>query len=136
MTTLVKAMVCLALCGALTDCATLNAPSAQAYVQAAVDIAVGSAELKGITAAQINKVCKIVLAADTGVTTTLATLTQLLNAQVLKLNLPAADMLAATILEVALDAAIQAKLQGNSTVAQAQATIAEVMQYAIAASGG
>jgi hypothetical protein len=43
---------------------------------------------------------------------------------------------AAKILEVAIGAAIQAKIGNNPDVAAAQATIADVLKAVIAASGG
>jgi hypothetical protein len=114
----------------------LTKPNAQPYVQAAVLIAVGTAEAKGISAVEINAIAKAALAADTGASATLATITNLINSQIGKLGLPPADMSAAEILEAALAAAIEAKINGNTTVAQTQAAIADVLNYAIADTGG
>lgn len=125
--------------GSLTGCATiakLSTPSAQPYVVAAVDVAVATAEAKGVPAARINAVCKTALAADSGTAATLATVATVVNAEVAKLNLPPADLAAALILEDALSVAIQAQVGANPDVATAQAIIANVLQAAINATGG
>ena len=59
-----------------------------------------------------------------------------LGAQLAKLNLPAGDLVAAQILEDALAVAIQAQVGANPNVATAQAAIADVLNAAIAATGG
>jgi hypothetical protein len=114
----------------------LTKPSAQPYIQAAVLIAVGTAEAKGISAVEINAIAKAALAADTGASATLTTIAGLINAQIAKLGLPAADLAAANILEAALAAAIEAKINGSTTLAQTQAAIADVLNYVIADTGG
>lgn len=120
----------------MSACATLTAPSSQPFIVAAVDVAVATAEAKGVSAADINRIAKIALAADAGTPASLATLAPLVNAQLAKLNLPAADLAAANILEIALTAAIQAKIGNSPNVAQAQAAVADVLNAVIAASGG
>ena len=125
--------------GSLSACATLGkltTPAAQPYVTAAVDIAVAAAESKGVTATQINAICKTALAADSGTAATLATVAVVVNAQLAKLNLPAGDLVAAQILEDALSVAIQAQVGADPNVATAQAAIADVLSAAIAATGG
>lgn len=123
----------------LSACSTLakiGTPQAQPYVTAAVDVAVATAEAKGIPAAQINAISKTALAADSGTAATLATVASVVNAQLAKLNLPAGDLAAAQILEDALSIAIQAQVGANPNVATAQAAIADVLNAAIAATGG
>lgn len=114
----------------------LNSPAAVPVEQAVVLVAVGTAESKGVSAAEINKVCKVALAADSGTSATLATVTAAVQAELATLNLPAADQLAAGILEAALSEAIEAKIGQNADVATAQADVATVLGYAIAATGG
>lgn len=137
-----KLMLAVLMLGALVGlhgCATLSkltSPSAAPYITAAVDVAVATAEAKGVPAAQINSVAKQALAADAGSAATLATVTTVVNAQLVKLKLPAGDLAAATILEDALTVAIQAQVGANPNVATAQAVIADVLQSVIAATGG
>lgn len=132
---LVAALVVSALAGC-SLLAKLGTPAAQPYVTAAVDVAVATAEAKGIPAAQINSICKTALAADSGTAATLATVSAVVNAQLAKLKLPAGDLAAAQILEDALSVAIQAQVGANPNVATAQAAIADVLNAAIAATGG
>ena len=120
----------------LPSCSLLQSPTAAPYVTATVDIAVATAEQKGVPAAKINSLAKLALAADAGTSATLATVSNVVNAQIARLNLPAADQAAADILEVALSAAIQAKVGSNASVAQAQAAIADVLKAVISATGG
>jgi hypothetical protein len=125
--------------GSFSACATLmnpTTPAAQSYVIAAVDVAVAAAESKGIPATQINAICKTALAADSGTAATLATVATVVNAQLAKLSLPAGDLVAAQILEDALSVAIQSQVGANPNVATAQAAIADVLNAAIAATGG
>lgn len=124
----------------LPGCASVGSffstPNGQAVVAISVDVAVATAEAKGVPVEQINKVAKAALAADTGVSGTLAAVSALVDAAIANSNLPAGDLAAAKILEVALGAAIQAKIGNNPDVAAAQATIADVLRAVIAASGG
>jgi hypothetical protein len=136
--------VCIALCiGALSlaGCASVESffksPTAAPVIAVAVDLAVGTAESKGIAPADINRIAKLALAADTASTSaTLATVASVVNAQIAKLKLPAADMAAATILETAIEAAIAGKINGNASVSVAQTDAAEVLNAVIAATGG
>lgn len=125
---------------ALTACTTLSnffgSPTGTAVATAAVDVAVATAEQKGVTAAQINSIAKTALAADSGTAATLSAVSSVVNAQLAKLKLPAADLAAAQILEDALAVAIQAQIGANPNVATAQAAIADVLNAAIAATGG
>lgn len=124
----------------LSACSTvspaLSSPSAAPYVQAAVDVAVATAESKGITAAQINTIAKQALAADQGSGATLAAISALVDAQIAKLKLPAADQAAADIVVAALSASVQTQLSANPTLAQAQTAAAVVINDVIAATGG
>lgn len=131
-----------ALSGSLSACATLgqvdsaiSGPAAQPYIQAGALAAVATAEAKGISAAQINSIAKQALAADSGATATLAELAALVNAQLEKLALPAADIQAAVIVEGALDAAINAQVGQNPTAAATQAAAADVLQAIVTATG-
>jgi hypothetical protein len=114
----------------------LTTPAAQPYITAAVDVAVATAESKGIPSAQINSICKTALAADQGTAATLATVAAVVNAELARLNLPPGDLAAAQILEDALSVAIQAQVGANPKVATAQAAIANVLSAAITATGG
>lgn len=120
----------------LSACASVSgffgSPTGETVIVASVDVAVATAEQKGVSAAEINKIAHAALAADTGTTATLAAVSTLLNNQIAKLNLPAGDQAAAAILEVALAAAITAKIGNNATVASTQAAIAVVLQDVIA----
>jgi uncharacterized protein YceK len=124
----------------LSGCATVSgwfaSPASAPVITAVVDVAVATAEQKGVKAAQINAIAKQALAADSGLSATLATVAQVANVQIAKLNLPAPDLAAANILEIALAAAIQTKIGSNPSLAQAQAALAQVLQDAIAATGG
>jgi hypothetical protein len=123
----------------LTGCATMQkvfSPNATPYVTAAVDVAVATAESKGVPAAKINSIAKQALAADTGAGASLAAVMALVNAEVAKLNLPAADLAAVQILEVALTSAVQQQIGQNPNVAVAQADVAQLLNAVIAATGG
>lgn len=133
-------LVCVLSAIALQGCASvqsfLSGPTGAVIVPAGVDVAIATAEQKGVTAAQINRISKAVLAADTSSATTVVGLTSAVNAQLAKLNLPAGDTAAFTILETAFDAYIVAKYGSNPTVAQVEADVALFLQAAIAATGG
>ena len=132
-------LCCILVASTLTGCATMQkvfSPSAAPYVTAAVDVAVATAESKGVSAAQINSIAKQALAADTGAGASLAAVTALVNAQVAKLNLPAGDLAAVQILEVALTAAVQQQIGQNPNVAVAQADVAQLLNAVISATGG
>lgn len=122
--------------GMLHGCATLTKPEAQPYVKAAVDVAVATAESKGVTAAQINSIAKQALAADDGSAASLAAVNSLINAQLAKLNIPPADIQALQIIEAALSVAVQQQIGANPNLATAQAAVAEFLNEAIAITGG
>lgn len=124
----------------LHGCATLTkienaigSPAAQPYLIAAADVAVATAEAKGVSAAQITGIAQKALAADSGTAASLATIAAVANAQIAKLGLPAGDVAAAQILEAALTVAIQAQIGNNASIAQAQSAIAVVLNAIIAA---
>jgi uncharacterized protein YceK len=114
----------------------ISSPTGAAIVQASVDVAVATAEAKGVPASQINKVAKAALAADTGVSGTLAAISSLVDVQIANAGLPAADLAAAKILEVAISASITAKVGSNANLAAAQAAVADILNEVIAATGG
>lgn len=124
----------------LNGCATVSAwfssPSAQPVIIAAVDVAVATAEQKGVTAVQINDVAKQALVANQSTTATLATVAAVVNQQIAKLNLPAGDLAAVQILEVALAAEIQSRIGTNADLAAARAAVADVLNAVIEATGG
>lgn len=124
----------------LGGCATVSkvdtaitSPQAQPILTAAADVAVATAKQKGISAAEIQSIATQALAADQGASATLAAVAAAVNTELGKLNLPAADVAAAQVLEVALGAAIQAQIGNNATVAQTQAAVADVLNAIIAA---
>lgn len=124
------------LSGCSTVESTLTSPKSAPYVQAAVDVAVATAESKGISAAQINTIAHQALIADQGVGATLTAVSSVVQAQIAKLRLTAADQAAADIVLAALSASIQTQLQANPTLAQAQTAAAVVINDVIAATGG
>lgn len=121
----------------MAGCASLSAkvtsPTAQPYVTAAAQAAVGIAESQGITAAQINSVATQALAADQGTGATLGAVSGVVNTQLAKLKLNASELLAAEGLEAALAIAINQQISGNANVAAAQAAIADVLNAIILA---
>jgi len=126
--------------GTLHGCATppAGASLAQAapFVEAAVDVAVATAESKGLQPAQINAIAKLALAADEGSTASLSAIAVVVNAELSKLALPPGDVAAALILEDALRVAITARLANDPSAAQVQAAAALVIQDVINATGG
>lgn len=124
----------------LHGCATVsgwfNSPQAQPVIIAAVDVAVATAEQKGVSAVQINDIAKQALVANQSTSATLATVAAVVNQQLAKLNLPSADLAAAQILEVALAAEIQTRIGTNADLAAARAAVADVLNAVIEASGG
>lgn len=126
----------MALCACASVQSFFGSPASQPVIDAVVLVAVATAESKGVPAAQINKVAKSALAADTGVTGTLAAVSALVDQAISNSGLPAADLAAAKILEVALAAAITAKVGDNANLAAVQADVAVVLNSVIAASGG
>ncbi len=126
----------MALCACASVQSFFASPASQPVVDAVVLVAVATAEQKGVPAEQINKVAKAALVADTGVSGTLAAVSALVDQAISNSGLPAADLAAAKILEVALAAAITAKIGNNADLAAVQADVAVVLKSVIAASGG
>lgn len=114
----------------------IGSPTGQTVVIAGVGVAVTTAEQKGASAAQINSVAKAVLAADSGSTATVAALTAVVNAQLVKLNVPQGDLVAFQGLELAFDAYLVAKYGSNTTVQNVQADVALFCNAVIADTGG
>lgn len=116
--------------------ASVSSPAAQPFIQAGAQVAVATAEAKGISGAQIIGVAQKALQADSGTAATLATVGAAINAELMKLNLPAGDIAAASILEASFSLYINQQLGNNATVAQTQAAVADVLNAIIAAAGG
>lgn len=139
-TTVAKLLLIALVLPLLHACTTLQAwissPTGQVVVTAGVQVAVTTAEQKGLRAAQINSVAKSVLQADQGATATLAVLTNIINKQLAKLNLPAADIDAFTGLELAFDTYLVTKYGNNATVQNLQADVAGFCNQVIADTGG
>lgn len=133
-------MLMMALTVGMTGCAQvssfLGSPTGATVVQASVDVAVATAEAKGISAAQINAIAHKALDADSNVNASLAAVSAVVQAEIVTLKLPAADQAAADILLAALSAAIQTKVGTNASLAQAQTAAAVVINDVIAATGG
>jgi hypothetical protein len=122
--------------GCASTQAFLSSPTGQEVVVAGVKIAVATAETKGVPAAQLNSVAKQLLADDTGAAATLTALTAAFDGEMIKLNIPAADVIAFQGLEVAFDAYITAKYGSNATVQNVQADLALFLTQVIADTGG
>lgn len=116
--------------------AAVTSPQAAPYVKAGALVAVTSAESHGVTAAQINAVAKKALAADSGAGASLAAVQAVLDAELAKLNLPAGDLLAISIVEAEFNAYVQTQIGTDPTLANAQAAAADIFQAVIAATGG
>lgn len=116
--------------------AAVTSPQAQPYIKAGALVAVTTAESHGITAAQINAVAKKALAADSGAGASLAAVQAVLDSELVKLNLPAGDALAISIVEAEFNAYVQAQIGTDPTLASAQAAAADIFQAVIAATGG
>jgi hypothetical protein len=123
----------------LTGCATLAKvfnPTAQPFVQAAVDVAVATAVQKGIAAAKIKSLAQQVLAADTGTQVALSTIETIINAKLVALNLPPADLAAGEILTSTLTGLLQMELTGtaaSAVTAQTQVYVADICNDLITA---
>lgn len=118
----------------------VSSPQATVYIDAAVDVAVATAEQKGISAGQINSIAHLALNADQGTNSTLAGISGLINTQIGKLNLPAGDSVAIDILETALSVGIEAQIAASAktgtAIAGAQLAIADVLNAVIGDTGG
>lgn len=132
-----------AIVGLASGCATwqkittaVSSPEAQPYILAGAQIAVATAETKGVTRAQILDVAQQGLAASANTSASLSTVASAINAELIKLNLPQGDIDAAIILEATFSAYIQSKVGNNADLAQTRAAIADVLNAIIAAAGG
>jgi hypothetical protein len=144
----------LALLGALvfslSGCAYMASiiqPAAQPFVLAAVDVAVAQtvsnqagtdvAKQKAV-AAKIKAVAQQVLAADTSVTSTVATLEVDLNAKIVALKLPPPDLAAALALAASVEAALTTYIQTTpkgQIVSTTQVAISDICNAVITAAG-
>lgn len=124
----------------LSGCASvqsfLSSPTGATIVSAGVQVAVTTAEQRGVSAAQINRVAKSVLAADSGTAATVVSVTSLVNGQLVKLGVPSGDVAGFQILTTAFDAYVVAKYGANVTVQQIQADVAMFLGTVIADTGG
>lgn len=116
--------------------ASVTSPAAQPVILAGAFAAVATAEQHGITAAQVNAIAKKALAADSGTGATLSAVGAVVNAELAKLKLPPADLVAAQLVESSFAAYIQGRVGANPTLAQSQAAVADVLQALVTASGG
>ena len=126
---------------ALPSCATLASPAAQPFDQIAFAIAVDTVVGAGVPAVQapraaaIVKIAQEVLAADTGVVTTVDSIEAVASAKVAALGLPPGDQAAAALFLAVLDSAVNtyvAKISGGATAANTAAAIATVCNWVIA----
>jgi len=133
-------MLAMPLLFALHGCASvqswLSSPTGAVVVSAGVEVAVTTAESKGVSAAQINNVAKAVLQADSGANATVAALTAAVNGAAVKAGVPPGDMAAFQILETAFDAWLATKYGDNATVQNIQADVAAFCAAVIADTGG
>ena len=142
------------LAAGMGGCSTMSqiiAPAAQPFVFAAVDVAVAQAVSKiakdhgGDTPAnekavalKINGIAKQILAADNSVTTTVAALELDLNAKIVSLHLPPAELEAALILAASIEAALKSYVETTpkgQVVATTQVAIADIANAVITATG-
>lgn len=119
----------------LSGCASVTSffksPTGQDILATAIPVAVQVAEGQGVPALEIKTICADALAADASTNATLATLTVEMNSTLTKLN--TADKAALSIVEVALNSAINAKLAGNTSVQSVQAAASGVFTACVAA---
>jgi uncharacterized protein YceK len=133
-------LAALPLLATLHGCASVqsffSSPTGQEVVIAGVDVAVTTAESKGVSALQINSVAKSVLAADSGASATLAALSSAVDGAAVKAGVPSGDMLAFQILEAAFDSYLLTKYGNNPAVANVQADVAAFCHQVIIDTGG
>ncbi len=122
--------------GCASTQAWLGTPTGEAVTIAGVQVAVTTAEQKGVSAAQINSVAKSIIADVQMSTVTLATMTATLNAELIKLKVPAGDVAAFQGLELAFDAYLVGKYGNNPTVQNLSADIILFCQQAVIDTGG
>lgn len=126
----------------LSACATLESPGAAPFEKVAVDVGVDSLVgvnpiTKAARAAAIYKIASEVLAADTGVVTTVDQLLSTINAKVAALGLPPGDQQAALLFTGVVEAAVNQYLSqqiGGATGAQVQVAVATVANWVMAES--
>lgn len=114
----------------------VTSPQAQPFVKAGALAAVAAAEQHGVSAQQINSVAKAALAADQGAGASLDAVKAVLDHELVKLNLPAGDLLAIVIVESEFNAYVQGQIGQDPTLAKAQAAAADIFQAVIDSTGG
>jgi hypothetical protein len=128
----------------LSGCATLAkliTPAAQPFLQVSVDVAVATAvgnnaATQKARAVQIKAIAADVLTLDTGTQVALSAIQAVVNAKVVALHLPPADLAAAQLLTATLSAVIQTKLNGTAAgqvTAATQVAISDVCNDVISA---
>ena len=139
----VAALAVIALLGACAYMSEIIAPAAQPFVNAAVAISVAKAvganpATEKVRAAKIKLIAQQLLAANSSVTTTVATLEMDLNAKIIALNLPPADLEAAELLAASLEAALQgyiATTPKGQVVASTELAVSDICTAVITAAG-
>lgn len=133
-------LCCIAPAFFLPGCAVLESPAAQPFdaiaVSVGVDTVVGTNPVtQAARAASVKRIALLVLAADTGVTATVASLEAIAAAEVAKLHLPPGDQAAAQLLLAVLDTAVNqyvAVKTGGATIQNTQVAIATVCGWVTA----
>ncbi len=133
---LATSVIATALICACTTLGNLATPAANPLIQVAVDVAVAqvigtpgpAAHAKAL---QIASIAKTALAVDQGSSVAIGAIQAAVNAEIVKLNLPPADLLAAQVLVQTIDAIIQQKLSTGSTTTPA-GTVTPATTVAIA----
>lgn len=131
----------------MSGCASLgnfftpaNAPLVAASVDVAVAIAVGNNTATApARAAVIRKAATDLLAADTGDVSTVLDVEKLVNAELVKLNLPPAETAAVQVLTAAFTAAINAHIQAAidaKLTPDTKVAVAAVLKQVITATNG
>lgn len=134
------AVACIAACAVLlSGCATLQSPAAQPFdqigVAVAVDLVVGTNPVTQASRAHaVKDIAQKVLAADTGVVTTVAELQAVALAKVQALGLPPGDAAAAAILLTVVNRAVDhyvASVASGASLGNAQVAISTVCGWVI-----
>lgn len=130
-------MVCAIL--GLSGCATTNAPTtaqAQPVMQAAVLVAVATAEQHGVQAKDINRIAKVALLTDQNDSATLGEIGAAVNYEINQLPLQPADVAAVAIVTAGLASFIKARIGSDPKIAATQTVVADVLREIIVATGG
>lgn len=134
---LLPATFLLTLTACLSGCKTFwSSPEAPPIIASGVLTGIVYAESKGVPAAQINAVCKQVLAADSSGTATMAELSTLLNTKLESIKGVSQYVGAIAILESAFTLAINEQVAANPTVATVQTDAAVFLNDCVVDTGG